>query len=108
MYKLLTALYRLLLLGVLSAIAFYTYLIYQRMPMTMGEWVTIKDRTARRNVIADRMPVVKIPDELDVNVTNESLDVDVGNDVNVNVTNPALDVDVGNEVEVSGRVSIER
>jgi hypothetical protein len=99
MVKLLTGLYRVFLLVVLCVIAFYARLIYQRMPMTLGEWSeTSQNPAIRRALVSNRMPVVRIPDEVDVNIPR---------DVDVNVTNDTLDVNVQNEVTVSGAVSIE-
>jgi hypothetical protein len=53
MVKLLTVLYRVLLLVVLCVIAFHAHLIYERMPLTFGEWFKTKhDPVNRRELVA--------------------------------------------------------
>jgi hypothetical protein len=101
MSKLFSCLYRCALLILLGVIAAYSFLIYERMPMTVGEFAKIKDEHERRDMLANRTPMIKVPGTVDVNVTNASLDVDA------DVTNSELDVNVQNEVTVSGTVSIE-
>lgn len=112
MVKLLTGLYRVLLLVVLCVIAFYARLIYERMPMTEGEWrATMANPDTLHRLVDQRLPVVGFApgSRVDVNVTNTDLDVNlVGKPIDVKVTNDPLTVEVDNEVRVSGAVSIER
>ena len=61
------------------------------MPLTYGEWYKHMTNATLHELHAKRMPLVRIPDEVDVNVTNGT-----------------LDVEVENQAEVSGTVSIER
>jgi hypothetical protein len=72
-------------------IAFYDRLIYERMPLTYGEWYKHMTNALVTSNMRTECSLIRIPDEVDVNVTNGT-----------------LDVEVENQVEVSGTVSIER
>jgi hypothetical protein len=63
----------------LAIIALILFLIWHRMPPTVAEIAAAKG--ADRKALTMKQPVVKavIPDTIDVNVENSSLDVDVGN-----------------------------
>ena len=72
--------YRILVLAALGTIASYAYLIHERMPLTYGELKSSsKLRGEERRQILDRQAVVRIPETVNVDITNSSLDVDVTN-----------------------------
>jgi hypothetical protein len=105
MSKAIITLYRIVLLASLIAIALYAKLIYERMPITFGEFEKAKASKLSKDFVQSRIPMMRIvggevsvSNELDVNVTNTELDVNVTNDpLNVNVTNDPLDVNVTND-----------
>jgi hypothetical protein len=75
--------YRILLLAALTTIAFYARLIYERMPLTYGDWVQARRANpSERAAALNREVIVKVPD--------------------------TLTVDVDNEVQITGSVSIEQ
>ena len=92
MNRVLTVIYRILLLALLGTIASNAYLIHEQMPLNYGELRNSTKLSAdMRRQISNREAVVYIP-----------------NTVSVDVDNTSLDVEVQNEVQVTGSVSIER
>ena len=84
----------------LLVIAILLYSIYLRLPPTVGDLQELaanaKDRKAVQKLMA-RQPLIRIPWEVDVQVTNPSLGVEVTNSsLDVEVTNSSLGVEVEN------------
>ena len=98
----LVVLYHLLKLTGIAAIAVFAYLIYQRMPLTLGEYQRIKtDRALLKDMGLSRIPVVSIRGLIDVDVKNTSFDVNVTNDsLDVEVKNSSLPVDIDQPIDV--------
>jgi hypothetical protein len=88
--------YHLLKLAGIITIAVFAILIYQRMPLTYGEYSSLKgNRTALKDAANNRMAVVGIPGEVKVDVTNDPLEVGLGGQpIDVHVDDDPLPVTI--------------
>ncbi len=87
--------YHLLKLAGIGAIAVFAGLIYQRMPLTYGEYVRAKaNRTALQEAVSTRMPVIAVPGTVDVNVDNDSLTVELDRTIDVHIEDDPLPVTI--------------
>jgi hypothetical protein len=91
--------YHLLKLAGIGTIAVFAVLIYQRMPMTYGEYSSLKaNRSALKDAANNRMPVIGIPGTVKVDVTNDPLSVEVQNDtLSVELDDQPIDVHVDDD-----------
>jgi hypothetical protein len=88
--------YHLLKLIGIGTIAVFAVLIYQRMPLTYGEYSRIKaDHSAFKDIATNRLPVVWIPGTVKVDVTNDPLSVELdGQPIDVHVDDDPLPVTI--------------
>ena len=88
--------YHLLKLVGIGTIAVFAVLIYQRMPLTYGEYTGLKaNRSALKDIANNRMPVVGIPGVVKVDVTNDPLEVELdGQPIDVHVDDDPLPVTI--------------
>jgi hypothetical protein len=88
--------YHLLKLAGIVKIAVFAVLIYQRMPLTYGEYTSLKaNRSALKDIANNRMPVVGIPGTVKVDVTNDPLEVESdGQPIDVHVDDDPLPVTI--------------
>lgn len=94
--KALVVVYHLLKLAGIGTIAVFAVLIYERMPMTYGEYTRLKaNRSPLKDTANNRTPVVGIPGTVKVDVTNEPLKVEVeGQPIDVHVDDDPLPVTI--------------
>jgi hypothetical protein len=94
--KVLIVVYDLLKLAGIGTIAVFAVLIYERMPMTYGEYTRLKaNRSAIKDTANNRMPVIGIPGTVKVDVTNDPLEVEVdGQPIDVHIDDDPLPVTI--------------
>jgi hypothetical protein len=92
--KFLVGLYHVLKLGGIGTIAAFAVLIYQRIPPTLGEYAAAKANRTLQKVVSARMPIIAVPDTVNVNVDNDPLTVELDRTIDVHIEDDPLPVTI--------------